>query len=249
MSKKERREQEQPASWLATFGDMATLLLTFYVMIYASCTYRPGQWETAQGAIKRMLAVLPGMSGEALVRSTGEGALSAQDAVIALLSGIENTHAPHWGLIREALEETFAMASDEKYESNVEIEVSEGGLVFRLSEPIAFGRGSADLHPDIHPFLRSVAKIARSSETEVIVEGHTCDLPIQTERFASNWELSGARAGEVVRFLEAEGIGTASISARACSEYQPRVPNEDEDSRRRNRRVDIQVTFKELIDE
>jgi len=255
--KRERPEQEEPASWLATFGDMATLLLTFYVMIYASCTYRPGQWETAHSALERMLAVLPGQSGATLVSSVGHGMLPGQDAVIPLFGAGGRFSPAEWSQIEKSLQEALepgggiagGATGEETAGGLVEIEPTESGVVFRLAEPISFQRGNADLNPDIRPFLRTVAGVVRERNCEILVEGHTCDLPIHTAHFGSNWELSGARAAEVVRFLVAEGIDERTIAAAACGEYHPRVPNVDEDSRKRNRRVDIQIAFLDSAEE
>ncbi len=253
--RRERPEQEEPASWLATFGDMATLLLTFYVMIYASCTYRPGQWETAQSAIEKMLAVLPGRSGATLIASVGHGVLPGQNAVIPLFGAGGRFSPEEWAKIEKSLEETLTpgggsmidgVAPDEAAGDMVEIEPTEGGVVFRLAEPIAFRKGHADLNPAIYPFLRTVSNLVEKRACEILVEGHTCDLPIHTADFESNWELSGARAAEVLRFLVSEGIPGSAVSAAACGEFSPRVPNTGEASRKRNRRVDIQITFEDL---
>ncbi|MCK4546792.1 MAG: flagellar motor protein MotB [Candidatus Eisenbacteria sp.] len=245
MAKKDRPEQEDVASWLTTFGDLATLLLTFYVLIYASCTYRPGQWETTKGAIERILAVLPGRSGSSLAGGTGYGPLPGGTAVLPLLGFGKGVGSGEAGgdPFAEALEEALAVAADVRYKGRIDIEPTDRGLVFRLTEPIAFKIGEADLNPGIRDFLKPVAKMARVGRVEIVVEGYTCDLPIRTERFASNWELSGARASEVLRLLEEEGIGDARISAVAYGEHHPLVPNADAGSRKRNRRVDIQMIF------
>jgi len=245
--KKSGAKEEEPASWLATFGDMATLLLTFYVMIYASCTYKPGQWETAQGAIEKMLAVLPGRSGTSLVSEGGHGMLPGQTSFVPLFGVIGTFTEAHWRAIEEAVAEAYDLMGPDVGDGLVQVEPTEEGIVFRVAEPIAFKVGEADLNPAIRPLLAALADGVGDRVEEIVVEGHTCDLPIHTARFASNWDLSGARAAEVVRFLVAHEVDAAVISARACGEYSPRVPNADEDSRRRNRRVEIRITFAEPV--
>lgn len=245
--RKARDEQEEPASWLMTFGDLATLLLTFYVLIYASCTYKPGQWETARSALERILAVLPGQSGATLIASEGDGVLSGQTAIIPVFGIGGKLSSGDWKGLADAIDEMVDLADQDLYRGQVEIEPTEKGVVFRVAEPIAFSIGSAALNLEIRPILESIAKIIRMTPSQVIVEGHTCDLPIRTARYASNWDLSGARSAEVVRFFLEQGIGEASISARACGEYYPRTANVGESARRRNRRVEIQVTFTEIL--
>ena len=241
--RRQRPEQEDPASWLATFGDLATLLLTFYVLIYASCTYRPGQWETAQSALQRVLAVLPGRSGTSLVTSEGTGVLPRNSAVVPLLESSGPLSSEELADLMKAADAAEEEAGAGSYEGLVEIEPVDGGLVFRIAEPIAFEIGRADLNPAIGPLLRSIAAMCRRHPCEVVVEGHTCDLAIRTPRFGSHWDLSGARAAEVGRFLRNEGVSAGMISIRACGEHYPRVANVDEASRRRNRRVEVRVVF------
>ena len=160
--------------------------------------------------------------------------------------GLGNTGA-HWDKLEEAVGGAIGAAMEEEVEDQVEVEAVEGGYVFRMADPMSFSLGDAEVSAEVAPLLRSIARVARVSEgAEVLVEGHTCDLPIHSERFASNWELSGARAAAVVRFLEAEGLGNSRMILRARGPYQPLVPNEDEPARRKNRRVEIRLTLKEL---
>ena len=240
---KKRPGQEEPASWLATFGDLATLLLTFYVLIYASSTYQPGDWETAQGAIERMLGLVPGESRVSIISGGPGGVLSGGEEIIPLMSkiiGELNLEDPE--AVR-GIEHVLGMAGSVDYGEHLGIELLENGILFRLEDPILFRSGGADLDPRAEPVLRAVAEVARDRRGKLTVEGHTDDLPVRGGRYATNWDLSGARAAEVVRFLVSEGVGEADVAAKACGEYRPRVPNTNEEARRRNRRVDIRLEF------
>lgn len=245
MSRRPRPEQEEPASWLATFGDLATLLLTFYVLIYASSTYQPGEWEAAQGALERMLGLTAGESRDVVIGGNGEGALVGNRGVIPLLVTIGATLGPEGQEAIRALEDFLGQAGSDDLYGSVEVEAGEDGFVFRLAEPVAFRAGRSTLMSDGERLLKPIARIIRGSAADVVVDGHTCDLQTRSGPFASNRELSGARAASVVRFLEAEGVGDATLAARAMGEQYPRVPNVDEKSRRKNRRVEIQVTFRQ----
>lgn len=244
MSKKPRPEQEEPASWLATFGDLATLLLTFYVLIYASSTYQPGDWETARGAIERMLGLVSGQSADAMVGATGDGALGGHTGVIPLLASMGGAFGPDAQEAVSGMEEFLSRAGSSDYLGRAEVETTEEGFIFRLAEPVAFEPGSADLVPEAALLLDPIGRIIRAGPVDVTVDGHTCDLPTRSGRYGSNRQLSGARAASVVRFLEAGGIGEASIVPRARGEFHPLVPNEDEEQRRRNRRVEIRLDFR-----
>jgi chemotaxis protein MotB len=241
--KKQEIQQDEPASWLATFGDLATLLLTFYVMIYASSTYQPGEWETARGAIERMIGLVSGQSADSMLGSTGDGPLNGYTGVIPLIATMGNSLGPRGSEAVGAMEEFISRAGSSEYLGQVEVEAAEDGFLFRLADPVTFEPGSADLRPDAGQLLDPIARIIDAERVYVTVEGHTDDLPVRGGRYASNWDLSGARAASVVRYLEEQGIGDAVIVARARGEYAPLVANEDEEARRRNRRVEIRLEF------
>ena len=113
-------------------------------------------------------------------------------------------------------------------------------LVLVLGEKIAFDVGDADLLPDFQPTLRRIAGFISSQKGyRVAVSGHTDDVPIQTERFPTNWELSAIRAVNVAKFLIGHGISPQRVSIEGYSAYRPLQPNRNARSRQANRRVEI----------
>jgi chemotaxis protein MotB len=112
-----------------------------------------------------------------------------------------------------------------------------------LKERELFDPGSAALKPQGIKVLDKLAETLKAQPDKVIrVEGHTDDRPIQTERFKSNWQLSAARATEVVGYLEKHGIPAERLIAVGYGASRPAVPNTDAESRAKNRRVEIIVT-------
>ncbi len=236
--------QEEPASWLATFADLATLLFTFYCLIYGSCTYRPGKWETKKSpALEKMLTVLAGGTKTSLVSGSGDGGLSGYNAIIPLLTNPFRMSPEERAEVEENLEDMIHLAEENQSLDQLNIETTEEGIRFRFADPIMFGSGMAEPTPAVYPLLRSIAAIIRSKPCEVTVEGHTDDIPSRSPRWPSNWELSATRAASIVRFLEKQGLGRANISAVACGQFYPRFDNDGELNRRRNRRVEIMVKF------
>jgi len=124
----------------------------------------------------------------------------------------------------------------------VEMTTSARGLVISLPEAGSFPAGRADLSVQAEGVMLDLADRLRNLPNVIRVEGHTDDVPIATPRFASNWELSTARATRVVEFLIEQGnIDPSRLSAAGYAEHRPRRPNVDAPSRARNRRVDIVV--------
>jgi chemotaxis protein MotB len=123
-----------------------------------------------------------------------------------------------------------------------ETTTSARGIVVSLPEAGSFPAGRADLSPAGRRAMLDLAAKLRDLPNLIRVEGHTDDAPIATTAFASNWDLSAARATRVVRVLVDDGgIDPARLGAVGYAQFRPRVPNVNAPSRARNRRVDIVV--------
>lgn len=124
----------------------------------------------------------------------------------------------------------------------MEVEAGRNRLVLRLPESITFDVGRARVKPGMERTLHRLARImAESPRTPIVVTGHTDDAPINNEQFASNWELSAARAAAVARALMSQGAAPARFTIRGMADQKPRVPNSSPANRRKNRRVEIEL--------
>ncbi len=122
----------------------------------------------------------------------------------------------------------------------IEIHRLRGRLQVRALDQILFDSGRTQIKPEGRVVLAAVAEqIRKIPDHRVRVEGHTDTVPIRTERFPSNWELSAARASGVVRFLAQQGLSPAKLSAEGFGPYQPIAPNDTREGRARNRRIEI----------
>lgn len=119
---------------------------------------------------------------------------------------------------------------------------SERGVVLVLQDSILFDPGEAVILPSALPFLTKVGNLLAQIDNPIKVEGHTDDVPMDSFRYPSNWELSGARASSVVRFLvDEEGLQENRFSITGYSDTYPVVPNDSEANRSKNRRVEIVI--------
>ena len=122
----------------------------------------------------------------------------------------------------------------------MEIEKDRRGLVISIREAGSFAVGSADLSSDAQSLLLEIGSILAGIGNQVLIEGHTDDIPIHTARFASNWELSTTRATNVIAFLlDRAKVLPDHVSAAGYAEHHPKVANSSDANRTRNRRVDI----------
>ena len=118
---------------------------------------------------------------------------------------------------------------------------TEQGLVISLSDTITFPSGQATLSPIVAPLLAQVAVLATEQpDLAIEITGHTDDRQIATREFPSNWELSAARASRVARaLLERNPINPTRVSTRGYASYRPIYPNDTDEHRTANRRVEI----------
>jgi chemotaxis protein MotB len=233
-------DEEGGSGWLTTFGDMVTLLFTLFVLVYSFCSYNPGEWDTAVGSVKGALSVIPGRMGNTVVRGGGFGILPGHKGVVALFENItlkEEGAAAEFGQRMGEIQEAI------KGIEGLELEETKTGFVFRISNPVLFPRASAEIRPSARPLLEGIGRSLKGLGASVIITGHTCDLPISTADYRSNWELSARRSTNVLRLIQAKAGDETRLVAVARGEYAPRVPNDSEESRAKNRRVEIKVDF------
>ena len=139
--------------------------------------------------------------------------------------------------------ESLAASLDSEIKAGrIKLSELQGKLTVRMGERVLFPSGSATISADGKATLRKIADAFASVHDRVIrVEGHTDNVPIHTERFPSNWELSAARAIAVVRYLQERGIDPALLGAAGYGEYQPVASNDTADGRAENRRIEISL--------
>ena len=242
MARKKKSSQEgiKADGWLATYADTITLLLTFFVLLYSMATIDNEKIKQLSTAFKTF------MSGE-------EGATLMQydlyNGEVPLIGG--ETNDPIDG--GDELTEQQRIYNDIKsfVENNnlsdvVEIVDDERGVAMQLKSNILFETSSSTLKEDSKFILNEINSIISSLENPILVEGHTDNRPINTEKFPSNWELSADRAVNVVRyFVEVLGEDPKRFSATGYAEFQPVASNNNYEDMAKNRRVDILIVTSE----
>lgn len=136
--------------------------------------------------------------------------------------------------------EPLAGLSLDSLGQNIEVVVNKGTVSFRISSEVLFNSGEANLSaPGLAVMSRLVPVLGRRPQYGVVVEGHTDNLPIQTERFPSNWELSTGRAVSVVRYLQSQGVEPARMRATGYADTRPIASNDTLQGRTANRHVEV----------
>jgi chemotaxis protein MotB len=221
--------------WLLTYADMITLLMAFFIMMYSMSVLNMQKFRAVAFSIR---------SGFGGPLEGGPGMLSfpqRKDSITPNLNDIAESSG--LGAIPGVAKEISEYIKEQGLAAVVRMRVEERGLVVSLvTDEVLFNIGRAELRPKAKRILAKVAEVVRDIPNDIAVEGHTCDLPISTAQFPSNWELSTARATTVVRYLiEESGLSPRRVSAAGYADSRPLVPNDSEAHRMLNRRVDIVV--------
>jgi len=120
------------------------------------------------------------------------------------------------------------------------VSIEKGRMVINLPENVLYATGSATINQKGQEALKEIAKLlSEFSERRFQIEGHTDNVPIQSSRYPSNWELSTARALSVVHLMRKNGVASQNISAAGFGEFQPRADNATKEGRTLNRRIEI----------
>jgi chemotaxis protein MotB len=226
--------------WLTTFGDMVTLLFTFFVLVYSFCSYSSGEWETASRAIRGVAGVIPGTKGNTVTSGRAGGSFSGHMGVVPLFEDPRIEDEARRRAFGKALVDIQQQAAEL---GGMDFELTKAGYILRVGTPILFDRGSAATKASAGPFLEAIGRATHETEVTIIVTGHTCDLPISTADFGSNWELSALRATTVLRGIEVYASDKTRFAALARGRHAPLVPNDNEECRVENRRVDIEINL------
>jgi len=216
-----QREEEQEA-WLITYLDMLTLLLVMLVIMLALAGKGEGQQSE------------PAMI-EATQQAAGDQLVALQPSASPIPS-IMPLPAPAADTQQD---DTSEAKPDLALGDDIEVIVNDGSISFRISSEILFGSGRAELEDAGLDVIDRLVPTLAAGGHRIIVEGHTDNLPIQTERFPSNWELSASRASSVVRYLQLAGIESTRLSATGYADTRPLADNGDEQGRASNRRVEL----------
>lgn len=232
------------ASWMLTYSDMVTLLLTFFILLFAMSAIDAERFRMTILSIQNALFDYTGV-----MDSPREADAPDSDIVVDVEGGINNVEmALDLGqamLDRMQEAETLFLQVESflirlGMEGVVEVRIEERGVVMELPNQIFFEQGSAELRPQAQEFLEALAQFLKEIEQRVIIEGHTCNLPINTVAYPSNWELSVIRSVRVTRYLvETQGLKPVRFIATGYGEYQPLETNDTPEGRAKNRRVTI----------
>ncbi|OGW16278.1 MAG: hypothetical protein A3K09_06640 [Nitrospinae bacterium RIFCSPLOWO2_12_FULL_47_7] len=223
--------------WYLSFADMMTNMFVFFALLVAigsveqekfkqlseslRLAFRAG--EKGEGGTFRQLDLIHGQS------KIDQTTIHSVDEVGALV-GKE---------VNNILTDVKQFVSTHKLANKISAHADERGAVITISDVVLFSKGESRITPEGIKTIKQIFELLKDFDYEVKIEGHTDDTPIRTDRFPSNWELSASRASDVARMLVESGFPPNKLSVEGFSQYRPKVPNDTEEHRAMNRRIEV----------
>ncbi|SMP47320.1 flagellar motor protein MotB [Anoxynatronum buryatiense] len=240
--KKPAEEAKKGApEWMTTYGDMVTLLLCFFVLLFAFSEIDVRKLDAFIQSFQGAVGVLE--AGRTIEPSEILSEAELDDLTLQELQELED--------FRRLQERLAEFLEERDMQADVLVTLETRGLVLRFQDNVLFDSGRSEIKTDSLEILDFVGMVIREPEFYdkfVRIEGHTDTDPLRPgARYETNWELSVARAANVVRYMIEElNVEPVRFSASGYGEYHPVAPNDTAENKSKNRRVDIVILRSEF---
>jgi chemotaxis protein MotB len=238
--RKKKYEHVNHERWLVSYADFITLLFAFFVVLFASSQANKAKQTELSAAMQSAFTPMGVFEAHSKTPPLTDRRASVNSTPAAIPLPLPSVRAESAEETEKHLNRLLAeqVAAGHIPPGSVTMRITTEGLVISLHEAGFFPSGSAEVRAASIPMLSSLAKTLPTGPLRI--EGHTDNVPIHTAQFATNWELSTARATAIARLLLDRGpIDPANVSAAGYAEFHPVASNATEEGRARNRRVDI----------
>ncbi|MEW8507783.1 MAG: flagellar motor protein MotD [Candidatus Thiodiazotropha sp.] len=261
MSRRRKRKQEHVnhERWIVSYADFITLLFAFFVVMYSVSSVNEGKYrvlsqtlteafqETSRslepiqvGELSRNPGNAMGIEKESSLIQTeqlqGPGSYQEQGLNMDQLTTMPSDEQQRLSFLAATIED---MLSDYVDQELVDVSFTEDRVIVNMKDKMLFPSASAHLSREAVTALRSISRVLKTVPNQLQVEGNTDNRPINNDEFASNWELSAARAASVVHLMSRMGVEPQRMSAVGYAEHRPVAENKTEKGRAKNRRVSL----------
>lgn len=227
--RKKKKDDINTNAWMDTYADTITLLLTFFILLYSFSTTDNEKLKLIAAALKGQVTGIP---------QKLEDVPDIIDEDIEQGIGSSNPYKVLVDTVTEVIEKNGLTEV-------IKVREDDAGVVLQLSDSILFDLGKAEMKSDSTAVLDVISTIIPQIDNEIMIQGHTDNVPISSAQYESNWDLSTARSVNVVKyFIETKGFDPARFSATGYGEHRPLVDNSTNENRAINRRVDILIVQK-----
>ncbi|MBB5321015.1 flagellar motor protein MotB [Marinobacter oulmenensis] len=266
-------EEEKPGipAWVVTFADLMSLLMCFFVLLLSFSEMDAMKFKQIAGELSKAFGVQREVPALEIPEGTSPifdsfSPAPPEPTVVNQVKQTTTDTQPEIQTLKEAQEQAVQEAIQNEVDANVaeirdvlqpaikdgRIDVTENQrrIVIRVEEKGSFPSGSAQLTWEFEGLLLDMAEVLAGIPGDLAVEGHTDNIPINTDRFQSNWDLSAARAAAVANVLLArEQVAPERLRVTGLADTEPRVANDSTENRAKNRRVEIIIDLSGPLEE
>ena len=242
--KKKPEEHVNLERWLVSYADFITLLFAFFVVMYAISSVNEGKYRVLSDTLTEVFQTRP--SSPTPIEF--DNALSNQprlsedpdfiDLPVPESDDILTPDNPELDTLSEEISQMVQPLIDDDL---INIKKTDFWLEIDIKSSILFKSGDSKLSEDAEDILATIAALIKEYPNDVQVEGFTDNVPINTTKFPSNWELSSSRAASVVHLFEEEGVAPKRLQAIGYGEHRPKADNNTAQGRNANRRVNLVI--------
>lgn len=230
--------QTATAGWIMTFADLMSLLMAFFVMLLASAKMDVAKFEEMGKSMKLAL----GAHVQQLTSFTSEEMKPFKEMEAKAKQKIDQT--------KKDAQELAEVLQEQIKDASIEIDTHGRIIIIRMMASGLFKSGKSEIKDSFRPVLMKLGAKLDEIKGDIVVSGHADDIPIETERYRSNWELSASRAYSVIEeLLENTDVLSERFVLRGFGDTRPRVPNNSEENRAKNRRVEILIDQRDPVSE
>ncbi|QAT42230.1 OmpA/MotB family protein [Aminipila luticellarii] len=247
MSRKKKHashEAENGEAWLLPYSDLMTLLLAVFIVLFAVSKVDAGKAAQISQEFRESMmtkSAAAQMSQQQQTKQSSSGKDAATQSGISEIDLEKYMGEYELDKLKELKAEIDAKIVKEGMDTSVTTSIDMRGLVVSLNNAVFFESGSADIKKENEQTLVEVATMINTLNNYIRIEGHTDNVPMHSEIYPSNWELSSARAASVVQLFINNSVPPEKLVSVGYGEYRPVADNSTAEGRAKNRRIDIIV--------
>ncbi len=235
--KKNREIEHMSESWLLPYADLLTLVLALFIVLFATSSVDEGRFAEVSKVFSEIFE-----SGSGIMNETTPTTTPVPDDDVGELdensSYMEDQQS--LGETQDDLDEYIAV---NELESQFDTQLTNEGLLLTIRDSVLFKSGEAQINPEYKRLANDISQLLTLDRPrQVVITGHTDDIPINNAQYSSNWELSVMRAVEFLKIIVKDNeVDPNLFSAKGYGEYKPILPNDTAENRSKNRRVEVLI--------
>ncbi|NOL32277.1 flagellar motor protein MotB [Bacillus altitudinis] len=241
--KKHDHEDHVDESWLIPYADLLTLLLALFIVLFASSSIDAAKYEQMAKSFNVVFTGGTGVMDQSSMQSTEETENSNQTKKSAEDEEEAKAKARDQAVLTKVKKQVDSFIADKKLGSKLETKLTDEGLLITIEDSIFFDSGRAVIRSQDVPLAKEISKLlVINPARDIVISGHTDNVPIRNSEFESNWYLSAIRAVNFLNILlENNNLDQENFSTKGYGEFKPIASNDTAEGRSKNRRVEVLI--------